>query len=120
MSKINLFMFWKIGRSVFSRRNFCLNSAFKYSTWCSYYFGNSKLFSIINVRFMEKFYYCFPNFIEEMNKLSWEHYVELLKICEVSKLYFYFHVAIFCRISVCDLHNIISNNYYDLLLEKLN
>lgn len=64
---------------------------------------------------MKKFYCYFPIFTYQLEKLSWEHYVELMQISEVSTLYFYFRVALFCRSSVEELHYIICHHYYELI-----
>ena len=87
----------------------------KYSDLCSYYFGMSQTFSRENIHFMKKFYQYFPIYIPELNKLKWEHYVELLKIGDSKKRYFYLRIAIFCKGSVLELKDVINNNIYDAI-----
>ena len=111
----NLFLFWKIGRLVFVGRSFFDNSVFKYSNFCSYYFGNSEIFSIDNVHYMEKFYKAFPVFLNRFTELSFEHYKLIVDVSDLEKRYFYFWLAIFCRSSVSQLRSIISNDLYNFI-----
>lgn len=75
----------------------------------------SKTFSRENVNYMRKFYQCFPIYIDELNKLNWEHYLELLKISNLKERYFYLKTTIFCKGSVKDLKDIINKNIYYLI-----
>lgn len=111
--KNRLFLFWKIGKSVFEKQDFYENVVSKYSCFYSYYYGMSKTFSRENIRMMRNFYLCFPIFSPVMLYLSWEHYVELICILDYKKRYFYFNVAIFCRSSVLELRNIINGECYE-------
>ena len=77
----------------------------------------TQAFSTENVHYMKKFYQCFPIYLPELNKLKWEHYLELLKIDDI-KIYcliredFYLRVAMFCKSSVLELRDFINNDIY--------
>ena len=72
----------------------------------------SETFSRENVNYMKRFYQCFPIYIDELNKLVWEHYVELLKINNSKERYFYLRIAMFCKSSVLELRDFINNDIY--------
>lgn len=112
-TKKRLYLFWKIGKYVLERQEFCENAIYKYARLCAYHYGMSQTFSRENVRVMTNFYISFPIFIPEMIKLEWEHYVELLKIADCKKRLFYFQTAIFCKSSVEELHQVITNCFYE-------
>ena len=105
-------MFWNIGQSVFKKQDSCDNVVSKMSTRLSYVFGMSNTFSIGNVNYMKKFYCCFPNYIDMLDKLSFEHYKLLVDISELNERYFYFRVALFCRSSVLELKELINDKIY--------
>lgn len=100
-------------------RNYCWNPALKLSTFYSYKYGFSELFSISNVRYMEKFYKCFPIYYDELNKLTFEHYKLLVNVSDVTRRYFYYRVALFCRSSVVELRQFIGEDMY-LKIKKDN
>lgn len=110
-----LLLFWKIGEVVFKRENVHENSVSKYSNFFSYRYGMSDTFSIRNIKYMKKFYSCFPIYIKELDKLSFEHYKLLVDVSDVTRRYFYFRVAMFCRSSVFELKHIISSDLYSYL-----
>ena len=110
-----LLLFWKVGRNVTLRQKSLENAISKYSDLCAYHFGMSKTFSRENVHYMKRFYECFPIYISELNKLNWEHYLELLKISNLNERYFYLRVAIFCKSSVLELRDVINNNVYNTI-----
>ena len=111
----SLCLFWKIGKLVFCKQKYYENSVSKFSEYFSYYFGNSNIFSITNIRYMKKFYCCFPIYYDELNRLEFGHYKLLVNISESDKRYFYFRLALFCRSSVLELNDIIMNDYYNLI-----
>ena len=113
--KKQLFLFWKIGKLIFDKQNYYENIVLKMSNYLSYYYGMSSTFSIENINYMRKFYYCFPNYIENLNKLSFEHYKLLVNINEAEERYFYFWIALFCRSSVEELKSLILNNIYSCI-----
>lgn len=104
-----------IGRRVYNTRNICSNSVYKCSAFCTYRFGNSNSFSIFNIKMMQKFYCTFPIFNLKLNELTWDHYIELLKINDLSERYFYFGIALFCRSNISDLKLIIGNDIYNYI-----
>lgn len=75
----------------------------------------SNTFSLNNVYYMKRLYLCFPIFYDSLNKLSFEHYKLLVVINDIKKRYFYFRLALFCRMSVYQLQNLIENNIYDFV-----
>ena len=97
---------------MFDERIYCENIVSKYATYLAYYFGMSSTFSLDNVHYMIKLYLCFPIYYDELNKLTFEHYRLLVNISDISKRYFYFRVALFCRSSVAELNNLILNDIY--------
>ena len=107
-----LFLFWKIGQSVFKNQNRYENVVLRISNYLSYYFGMSKTFSIGNISYMKKFYRCFPVYYKELEKLSFEHYKLLVDISGLEERYFYFRVALFCRGNVEELEEIIREDIY--------
>lgn len=62
-----------------------------------------KGFSVRNLERMRKFYICFPISTTVSSKLSWSHYLELIKIEEEPKRNFYLKEAINSRWSVREL-----------------
>lgn len=108
----SLSLCWKIGKEVRKYEDMCWNPFRKYALLYTYKFGTSEWFSVRNIKYMEKFYKCFPIYYEELNKLSFEHYKLLVDICEVQKRYFYYRLALFCRSSVLELQQIITSNVY--------
>ena len=75
-----ILLFWNIGKRVYEEQNTCDNPIQKYSEYCSYYFGNSVLFTRENIHLMKRFYMNFPIYYKEMNKVSWDQYRLLLMI----------------------------------------
>ena len=112
-SKKRLFLFWKIGKNVVEKQNCYENAVSKYSDLCSYYYGMSRTFCRSRIHLMKNFYLCFPIFIDDMKKLQWEHYIELLSLTDSKKRLFYFQVAIFCECSVLELKEMIIDCFYD-------
>lgn len=111
----SLLLFWKIGKIVFNKQKTCENSVSKYSKFFSYHFGMSETFSIENVKYMKRFYICFPIYYNKLNTLSFEHYKLLVDVNDNAARYFYFRVAMFCRSSVDELNYYISNNMYSFI-----
>lgn len=110
----NLF-FWEIGKFVFNKRDFCENIVSKTSTYLSYYYGNSGMFSVQNIIFMRKFYLYFPIFNSNIYKLDWDSYVELMKIKNREICYFYYRISLFCNLNYFELKNLININMYSRL-----
>lgn len=74
-----------------------------------------KGFSKRNLERMRKFYICFPITTTLSSQLSWSHYLELIKIEEISKRNFYTNEAINSRWSVRELQRQVGS----LLFERL-
>lgn len=114
-SSNRLFLFWKIGESVFKKQNSCENVIKRVSCYLTYSFGMTETFSISNIKYMKKLYCCFPFYYKELNNLSFEHYKLLVDINDIKKRYFYFRVALFCRSSLNDFKNLLLNDLYNYI-----
>ena len=114
-SSNRLFLFWKIGESVFKKQKSCENVIKRVSGFLTYSFGMSETFSISNIRYMKMFYCCFPFYYTELNNLRFEHYKLLVDINDIKKRYFYFRVALFCRSSIADFKYLIVNDIYNYI-----
>ncbi len=107
-----LFFFWKIGKFTVEKRFFCENIVSKCSSYLAYYYGNSTMFSYNSVLSMKKFYLYFPVFLDVMNKLEWESYLELIKFNDKSICYFYYNLSLFCNFNYGNLKHAIDNKVY--------
>ena len=112
-------MFWLIGKSVYNNQKSYENVCSKYSSICSYKFGNSSMFTRDNLKYMSNFYCRFPIFFNGLSRLSWNHYRLILNINEELEQYFYFRVALFCRSSVEELGYLIDNNYFNMIKKEI-
>lgn len=83
------------------------------ATFYSYKYGRSYTYSINNIINMKLFYLCFPLFYPSMARLSWEHYLLLIKITDRNRRNFYFKTSLFCSLGINDLANLINNKYYE-------
>lgn len=75
-----------------------------------------KGFSSRNLRTMRKFYLTYPIWKTVSAKLSWSHYLELIKIDEDAKRNFYLNECINSRWSVRELQRQINSLLYERLL----
>ena len=106
----NLLLFWNIGKKVYENTN---NYAVeKYSTYYSYYYGNSYMFDRENIRFMKLFYICFPIYYKKLNNISWEQYKLLFEINDRKERLFYFYLSLFFNSDLSETNSFIENNYY--------
>ena len=112
-SNYRLILFWNIGKLVFEEQNKFDNATSKYSIYFQYKYGMTECFSRKNIILMKKLYFYFPIFNSTLLKLSWEHYIELLKISVCSKRMFYYKLSIFSMGSSFDLANAIGNCIYE-------
>lgn len=112
-TKNRLFLFWKVGKCVFETHNYIENVVSKISDFYSYKYGLDYTFSIQNINRMKCFYLYFPVYNSSLEKLSWEHYLELIKIRDRNKRLFYFKTSIFCDLSVDDLLTSFDNFIYE-------
>lgn len=110
--KNQLFFFWRIGKFLVEKKYSCNNIVLKSSNFLSYYYGSSTMFSYENVIFMRKFYLYFPIFLESMNQLEWDSYLELMKLKNRNMCYFYYRVALFCGFCCRDLKCVIDSNIF--------
>ena len=116
--KNKLLLFWKIGQLVVKNEQRYENVFFEFSKFCSYYFGITCMFSRENIHYMRNFYCVFPIYYDDLNKLTWEHYLLLLDISDKLEQYFYFRVAMFCRSSVDELKFLVSNDMYNQMKKR--
>lgn len=79
-----------------------------------------KGFSARNLRTMRKFYLIYPIWQTVSSKLSWSHYLELIKIEEDNKRNFYFNECINTRWSVRELQRQIGSLLYERLSLSVN
>ncbi len=79
-----------------------------------------KGFSSRNLRTMRKFYLIYPIWQTVSSKLSWSHYLELIKIEEDNKRNFYLNECINTRWSVRELQRQIGSLLYERLALSAN
>lgn len=112
INKYKLNFFWKVGKFTVEKRFLCENIVKRCSSYLAYYFGNSSMFSYENIIFMKKFYLYFPIFIDVMNDLDWNSYIELLSLNDKKMCYFYYNLSLFCKFNYDDLKRVIDNEIY--------
>ncbi len=115
--KLQLLLFWRIGKFIYLKQNTCENVINKYSTFLIYRYGMSDTFSRSNIAYMKRLYVSFPIYFVALEKLSFDHYKLLVNISEMKRRYFYFRLSIFCRSTVDELRFNIINNLYDVISE---
>lgn len=108
-----LILFWKIGKSAFEEQERVDNVTDKYSNYFQYKYGMSECFSRENINLMRKLYLCFPIFTDNLLKLEWGHYLELLKISDKKRRMFYYQLALFFNWSIFELVYSINNYFYE-------
>lgn len=113
INKNRLFFYWKLGKSVFYKQKNYNNVVSIVSTFYSYRYGRSYTYSKNNIINMKLFYLCFPIYYEQMSKLSWEHYLLLIKLVDRNERNFYFKTSMFCLLSVEELNYLINELYYN-------
>ncbi len=108
---ININYYWKIGKFIFDKNNKCLNITIKCSEFLSYYYGNSSLFSLKNMKYIKKIYLYFPIYDYHMEYIDWNCYKVLLNLnkCEC---YFYYYIVLFCNSNLFELTDMINNQIY--------
>ena len=100
-------LYWNIGKIIMEIQQGNERAAYgdtvleKLSEKLTNEFG--KGFSARNLERMRKFYNCFSISTTLSSKLSWSHYLELIKIEEENKRQFYLNECINCRWSVREL-----------------
>ncbi len=112
-SKNRLILFWKLGKFVFQEQKNNVKIIQDISIKFSYKYGMSQTFSVDNIKKMKLFYLCFPVFSEGLLSLSWEHYLELLKVDSFDKRNFYFRLCKLGSFSVYELQKFIQDSYYE-------
>ena len=113
LTKFNSILFWNIGKSVYENQDYCENVFQKYSDYCSYYYGNSILFSRENIHLMKRFYMNFPIFHKRLEEISWEMIQYLLKIPKKKERLFYYYLSLFLQCNYDEMITMIQNHYYD-------
>lgn len=107
-----ILLYWNIGKIVYDNRSNYLNIVEKCSTYYSYLFGNSYMFTRENIWLMEKFYLMFPIFSSRLENITWDQYQLLFKINNIKERYFYFYIVLFFNFDYENTKLLINNNYY--------
>ena len=113
-------LYWNIGKSIIEiqqgeeRANYGDAVIDKLSQKLTDEFG--KGFSKRNLRTMRKFYLLYPNWQTVSAKLSWSHYLELIKIDEEPKRNFYLNECINSSWSVRELQRQRDSLLYERLI----
>ena len=107
-----ILLYWNIGKIVYDNRSNYLNIVEKCSTYYSYLFGNSYMFTRENIWLMEKFYLMFPIFSSRLENITWDQYQLLFKINNSKERYFYFYIVLFFNFDYENTKLLINNNYY--------
>ena len=119
-----LSLYWNIGKAIMEiqqgdeRANYGDAVLDRLSEKLTDEFG--KGFSSRNLRTMRKFYLIYPIWQTVSSKLSWSHYLELIKIEEDNKRNFYFNECINTRWSVRELQRQIGSLLYERLTLSAN
>ena len=119
-----LSLYWNIGKAIMEiqqgdeRANYGDAVLDRLSEKLTDEFG--KGFSSRNLRTMRKFYLIYPSWQTVSSKLSWSHYLELIKIEEDNKRNFYFNECINTRWSVRELQRQIGSLLYERLTLSAN
>lgn len=117
-------LYWNIGKTIMDIQKGDKRATYgdaildKISEKLTTEFG--KGFSSRNLRTMRKFYATYPIWKTVSAKLSWSHYLELIKIKEDSKRNFYLNECINSRWSVRELQRQIDSLLYERLLLSSN
>lgn len=107
-----ILLYWNIGKIVYDNRSNYLNIVEKCSTYYSYLFGNSYMFTRESIWLMEKFYLMFPIFSSRLENITWDQYQLLFKINNIKERYFYFYIVLFFNFDYENTKLLINNNYY--------
>lgn len=113
-------LYWNIGKAIIEiqqgdeRASYGETVLEKLSLKLTNEFG--KGFSSRNLRTMRKFYITYPIWKTVSSKLSWSHYLELIKIEEEAKRKFYMNEAIYSRWSVRELQRQRGSLLYERLI----
>lgn len=117
-------LYWNIGKSIMEIQQGDERASYgdavldKLSQKLTNEFG--KGFSSRNLRTMRKFYLMYPIWQTVSSKLSWSHYLELIKIEEDNKRNFYLNECINTRWSVRELQRQIDSLLYERLTLSAN
>ena len=114
--------YWEIGKSIVEKQNGDKRSEYgkglikELSIQMTKDFG--KGYSERNLRGMRQFYLCFPIWQTLSAKLSWSHYLNLIKIENEKARHFYLNECIACNWSTRQLERQIHSFYYERLLSS--
>ena len=117
-------LYWNIGRIIMEIQQGNERASYgdavleKLSQRLTNEFG--KGFSSKNLRTMRKFYLMYPIWKTVSSKLSWSHYLELIRIEEKNKRQFYLNECINCRWSVRELQRQTGSLLYERLALSKN
>lgn len=114
-------LYWNIGKIIIeiqngeNRAKYGKNVLKDLSMRLTKEFGNG--FSERNLEHMRKFYLIFPISKSVIAKLSWTHYIEIMKIKEDEKRNFYIHECINSKWSVRELQRQIKSKMYERMIK---
>ena len=108
---MNIAFFWKLGKFLYEKGPNCTNIYLRCSNYLSYYYGNSYRYNLFNISNISKFYTYFPIYLDSMSKISWNSYLELLKL-DLKECYFYYYIIHFCGDDCIELKKLIQMNLY--------
>ncbi len=108
----NISLFWNIGKTLYQNQDHYENIIQKYSSYYSYYFGNSFSFTRENLHYMKQFYINFPIYHSVFESFTWNQYKLLLQIKNKKERYFYFYCSLFFHSNYEDTYDFIQNDYY--------
>ena len=117
-------LYWNIGKAIMEIQQGDERASYgdavieKLSQKLTNEFG--KGFSSRNLRTMRKFYLIYPIWKTVSSKLSWSHYLELIKIEEESKRNFYLNECINSKWSVRELQRQRDSLLYERLIKSAN
>ena len=117
-------LYWNIGKVIMEIQQGNVRASYgdavlqKLSEKLTNEFG--KGFSARNLRTMRKFYLMYPIWKTVSAKLSWSHYLELIKIDEENKRKFYFNECINSKWSVRELQRQRDSLLYERLILSQN
>ena len=110
--KYPIYYLWQIGKHVYENRNNYNNSVEKYSSFLSYYSGNSYFFSRENIHIMRRLYLSFPIYYDKLNNISWDQYKLLLNIKDKKERFFYFYLTLLFKSDYNETLEFVNNDYF--------
>ena len=114
-NKLSIYTLWLIGKEVYYNKTNYNNIFQKYSSYYSYLYGNSYLFTRENIRKMLNLYLDFPIYYSKLENISWRQYSLLFNISSREERFFYFRIMLLFNSNYNDISDLIVNKYYERL-----